>query len=228
MDFDTKLVNHNSPNFLAIQSEDDSMMGFGKCVPFVKKISELTGGKAQLSAYTWGDHQPSQQTDFFWTIETFIRNPRGFKPAKDSEWKPFHTGSVDTDYQNVPQKKACLTNNDGIKPLKHMHIDVWGGKTGYQTCQGACNQVQGCTYFDLLTPRTRFTEEDGIDSADNCILYTKQCTKPTYSKTSTYGQKAKNPYKGQVAKAYCNGKKASESSKPSGGGSSGGGSSGGR
>jgi len=183
------------PNYLALQAMDDSMMGFGSPEKFVAKLKD-EGKTAHEAYWYWGDHQPSMQTDFYYLMQKFIKDPKGFEGpraytsgGKDKYPKytvrNMHYGGDVTEYDDVdPQKDgdgnplSCLVNGDATDPtLKDMTINLWGGPTGVKTCAGMCTQNLDCKYFEMLAvPKLDKVSGEKV----NCVGYTKPCENPKF------------------------------------------------
>jgi len=212
------IKDNNFPNYLALQSMDDSMMGFASPEQFVQKLKE-EGKIAHQAYWYWGDHQPSMQTDFYYLIAEFIENPEGFEGprayttgGKDKYPKytvrNMHYGGDVTVYDDVDPKKdgdtplSCYTNDDATNPLlKDLTINLWGGPTGVKTCAGMCTQDLECKYFEVLSP----PKLDPVSGEKvNCVGYAKPCEHPTFKTTAaSYFKKIAKPWDGKFELAIC-------------------------
>jgi len=203
------------PNYLALQAQDDSMMGFATPEKFVKKLKD-EGKIAHAAYWYWGDHQPSMQTDFYYLMHKFIENPEGFEGPRaygkskfpNYKVRNMHYGGDLTRYDDVDPKMdgdtplSCYTNDDETNPLlKDLTINLWAGKVGGKTCAGMCTQDLDCKYFEMLTP----PKLDPVSGEKvNCVGYTKPCEHPTFkTTTATFFKKISEPFTGPYEKAVC-------------------------
>jgi len=183
--------NENFPNFLAIQALDDSMMTGNYIEDFVDGFTGSAASKAHAAIYFWGGHQPNMQTDFFYLIDSFIKDPAGFQQprAYDSDWttwksKNTHYGSNYVKYEDKSTKDddgkalSCWDNEDEHDDfLRALDANFWSGNSGLWSCRGLCSQIYDCGYLELFDAKVKTAEGDQI----NCILYKKKCSSPTYS-----------------------------------------------